>query len=152
MPENEEEIKRKSRITIGLDDFDYRVVNKMSLNRNLPLSEVIRIVVHQWIEFNPEILKRNYGIELQDITEEIQSESLEISIDKTLKPYEKAMIKELPEFFELVNDVSIEDLAEHFNLNPKAIKNIIFTHGKEIKKIGLNLKLKEGRIYKKTNI
>ena len=152
MSDDIEEKERKRpklpRITVGLDDFDHKVVTKMSKNRKLPLSEVMRIIVHQWIEFNPELLKTNYGIDFKDITEEIQSESYQISIDKTLKKFEEGIIKELPEFFELVEDVSIEDLTEHFNVDNKAIKRIIFIHGKEIKKLGLNLKLKEGRIFK----
>ena len=148
----EEDIKKKRssllRITVGLDGFDYRVVNKMALNRDLPLSEVMRFIVHQWIEYNPDLLKTNYGIDFKDITEEIQSDSYQISIDKTLKKFEEGIIKELPEFFELVEDVSIEDLTEYFNVDNKAIKRLIFVHGNKIKKLGLNLKLKEGRIYK----
>ncbi len=152
MVEKEEFTRSKrsslSRITVGLDDFDYKVVNKMAKNRNLPLSEAMRMIVHQWIEYNPDLLKKNYGVDFGEITEEIKYETTEISLDKSLNPSEKIIIKELPEFFEIVDEVSIKDLAEHFGTNVKTVKKIIFTHGKEIKKTGLDLKFKEGSIYK----
>ena len=147
MSERDEEAKKK-RITVGLDDFDHKVVSKMSVNRNLSLSEVVRTIVHQWIEYNPDLLKKNYDIDFKEVTDELRQESYEISLDKSLKPFEKDIIKELPEFFELVESISVQDLAGHFDVDSKVIKRIIFIHGKEIKKIGLNLTLKNDVIYK----
>lgn len=144
----EEEETKKKRITVGLDEFDYSVVSKMAVNRRLHLSEVMRTIVHQWIEFNPDLLKKNYGIDLKEVTEELLSEDYKISLDKTLKPFEKAIIQELADFFELIETISIDDLAEHFKVDTKAIKRILFVHSKEIKKIGLNLVLKNNIIFK----
>ncbi|MHA1294083.1 MAG: hypothetical protein ACTSQJ_15635 [Promethearchaeota archaeon] len=70
--ESKEKRSSLTRVTAGLDEFDYKVVNRMARNRNLSLSEVVRTIVHQWIEFNSEILERNYGISFKEITEEIQ--------------------------------------------------------------------------------
>ena len=139
------EIKR---ITVKLDEFDHKVINMMAKNRNISLSESIRNIVHQWIETNPDILERNYGIDIKEVTEEIVLESTSLSIDKKLKPVEKDIIKELPDFFTLVEDVSIEDLADHFNVSTRVIKKIMFTHSEEIEKVGLKPVLKEGRIYR----
>lgn len=150
MTERDEE-KKKQRITVGLDDFDHKVVSKMSVNRKSSLSEVVRTIVHQWIEYNPDLLEKNYGIVLKEVTDEILSESYDISLDKTLKPFEKAIIKELPDFFEIVEMISVEDLAEHFKVDNRAIKRIIFVHSKEIKKLGLNLVLKNNEIFKVLN-
>ncbi|TFG09041.1 MAG: hypothetical protein EU539_00585 [Promethearchaeota archaeon] len=147
MVEKEEETQKK-RITVGLDDFDHKVVNKMAINRKLSLSEVVRTIVHQWIEYNPDLLKKNYDIDFKEITDELRQESYEISLDKSLKSFEKEIIKELPEFFELVESISTEDLADHFDVDTRVIKRIMFIHGKEIKKQGLNLKLKNNVIYK----
>ncbi len=138
-----------SRVMAGFDDFDFRVINQIAKNRNISLSEVVRTIVHQWIEFNPEILERNYGINFREISEEIQRETYEISLDKSLKPFEKDIINELPEFFSIVEEIDLNDLAGHFEVDKKVIKRIIFTHGKEIKKIGLNLSLKNNIIYNK---
>ncbi|TFG20491.1 MAG: hypothetical protein EU529_14805 [Promethearchaeota archaeon] len=144
----EEEETKKKRITVGLDEFDYTVVSKMAANRKLSLSEVVRTIVHQWIEFNTDLLKKNYGILLKEVTDDILRDSYDVSVDKTLKPFEKAIIKELPDFFDLVETISINDLAEHFKVDNKVIKGIIYTHSKEIKKLGLDLVLKNDIIYK----
>ncbi len=146
---NQEDIEeKKTRITVKLDDFDHRVINKMATNRNISLSNSMRNIVHQWIESNPDLLKKNYGVDIKEISDEIFSESASLALDKTLRKIEKDIIKELPEFFEIVEVVDIDDLADHFDVPNKIIKKIIFTHSKEIKKVGLNLKLKEGQIFK----
>ena len=141
--------EKQKRVSVKLDEFDRKVVSKMAANRNTSLSNTIRNMAHQWIEDNPDVLKRNYGIDVEEISERLALETATIQIDKTIKPYEKAIIKELPQFFEMVEDVSLEDIADRFDVNVKAIKNIIFTHGQEIKQVGLTLKYKENRIYKK---
>ncbi|MFX1590733.1 MAG: ribbon-helix-helix domain-containing protein, partial [Promethearchaeota archaeon] len=66
--DNERKKPKMDRITVSLDEFDYKVITKMAQNRNIPLSEATRIAVHSWIETNPEILKRNYGVDIQDVT------------------------------------------------------------------------------------
>ena len=148
-PDNQEDVEEKQkRITVKLDEFDRKVVSKMTANRNTSLSHTMRNIVHRWIEDNPDVLKRNYGIDVGEISERLALETVNVLLDKTIKPYEKAIIKELPQFFEMVGDVSLEDLAERFDVNVKAIKNLIFTHSQEIKQVGLTLKYKENRIYK----
>jgi hypothetical protein len=112
----------------------------MAQNRNIPLSEATRIAVHSWIENNPEILKRNYGVDIEDVTEEIALESITDSVDE--------IIGKLPQIFNLVEDISLEDLAEHLRVNIKAVKNLMFTQGDKIKKVGLNLKYKGDRVFK----
>jgi hypothetical protein len=136
------------RVTTILEEFDYKVVNRIAKDRNLSLSEVVRTIVRYWIESNPELLKTNYGIDLKEITDELRQESYEISVDKTLKSFEKDIIKELPVFFDIVESVSIDELAGHFDVDTRVIKRIIFIHGKEIKKLGLALTLKNNVICK----
>ncbi|MFX0037639.1 MAG: hypothetical protein ACFE9I_18620 [Candidatus Hermodarchaeota archaeon] len=146
--EKKEKRSNLTRVTAGLDDFDYKVISRMASKRTISLSEVVRIIVHKWIEYNPELLKKNYGIDLLEITEELERESYEITVDKELKAYENKIIKELPVFFEIVREVSIKDLAQHFDVDEKVIKRIVFIHGREIEKIGLKLIYKGDRIYK----
>jgi len=140
--------EKQKRVTVKLDEFDKIVVGRMAANRNISLSHIMRNIVHQWIEENPDVLNTNYSIDVKEISEQLALETASILLDKTMKPYEKALIEELPQFFEMVEDVSLEEMAERFGVNAKAIKNIIFTHGKEIKQVGLTLKYKENRIYK----
>jgi len=149
--EKKEKRSNLTRVTAGLDDFDYKVVNRMASKRAVSLSEVVRTIIHKWIEGNPQLLNDNYGINFREITEEIERKTYEISIDKELKLFEKDIINELPDFFEMVEEVSVNDIAQHFEVDKTVIKRIIFTHGKEIKKIGINLKLKNDIIYKSKN-
>ena len=76
----EEEETKKKRISVGLDEFEYTVVSKMAVNRKLHLSEVVRTIVHEWIEFNPDLLKKNYGIDLKEVTNELLSEGYDTSL------------------------------------------------------------------------
>ncbi|MHA1468096.1 MAG: ribbon-helix-helix domain-containing protein [Promethearchaeota archaeon] len=151
MSSNNTEPTKTPRLTFTIGEFDEKVIEKMALKRQVSKSEVIRTLIHNWIENNHDVLKNNYQIDFDEITNELLQDTLRITLDKSLKPFEEDIIKELPEFFELVDDVSVEDLTEHFNVDNKAIKRLIFVHAKEIKKLGLNLKLKEGRIFRIQN-
>ena len=147
--DNQEEAEEKQkRISVKLDEFDRKVVSEMATNRNTSLSTTMRNMVHQWIERNPDVLKRNYGIEVEEISEQLALKTASISLDKTLKPFEEEIIGELPQFFKLVDDVALEDLSEYFDVSVKAIKNLIFTHSEEISKLGLILIYRGNRISK----
>ena len=146
---NQDEVEQKTpRISVKLDEFDYKVINKMAEHRNISLSKSIYNIVHQWIESNPDILKENYGVDFKEVTQELLLETASLSYDKTLKQIEKEIIEELPVFFELVESVSISDLADHFDVPITSIKKIFYSHGKKIKSLGLNLTVKEGNVYK----
>ncbi len=138
--ENERKKPKMDRITVSLDEFDYNVISNMSNNRNIPLSEATRLVIHDWIENNSEKLKDNYGVDVKIITQEIALASMIGNI--------KEIIDKLPQVFQLVDDISLKDLAEHLKINVKAVKYLLFTQGDKIQKSGLNLKYKGDRIYK----
>jgi hypothetical protein len=138
--ENKVQEDKTPRISVKLDEFDYKVINKMTENRNISLSKSISNIVHHWIETKPDILKKNYGVDIKKITEEIALESISASVDE--------FIAKLPQVFNLVEDISLEDLSDYLGVNVKAVKNLIFTQGDKIKKAGLNLKYKGDRIYK----
>jgi len=138
--ENERKQPKMDRITVSLDEFDYKVVSNMSKNRNITLSEATRTVIHNWIESNPDKLKIHYGVDIKSITQEIALASMIDTADE--------IINKLPQVFQLVDDISLIDLAEHLEINVKAIKRLFFTQGDKIKKLGLDLKYKGDRIYK----
>ena len=151
--DNQEEKDRKKenpRIYVKIqDDFDYRVVSRMAKNRDTSLSGAMRDIVHQWILSNTEMLRKTYGVNIDEINEEIILETASLIYDKELKPLEAKLIDELSGFFEMVEEVEIRDLADHFGVLIKTIKRIIYTHGKIIKSKGLNLIVKDTRIIKK---
>ena len=145
----EDNEQKNPRISVKIqDDFDYRVVNKMAKNRDMSLSGAVRDIVHQWILQNTETLSKTYNVDIDEINEEIFLDTATLSYDKELKPLEESLINELPGFFEMVEIVDIEDLAEHFEVPVKTVKKIIFSHANFIKKKGLNLTVREGKIYK----
>lgn len=145
----EDSEQKNPRISVKIqDDFDYRVVNKMAKNRDMSLSGAVRDIVHQWILQNTETLSKTYNVDIDEINEEIFLETATLSYDKQLKPLEESLINELPGFFEMVEIVDIEDLAEHFKVPVKTVKNLIFSHANIIKNKGLNLKVREGKIYR----
>jgi hypothetical protein len=137
---NEAKKPKMDRITVSLDEFDYNVISNMSNNRNISLSEATRLVIHDWIENNSAKLKDNYGVDVKTITQEIALASMIDNIDE--------IIDKLPQIFQLVDDISLSDLAEHLKINVKAVKHLLFTQGERIRKSGLNLKYKGDRIYK----
>ncbi len=138
--ENEKKQPKMDRITVSLDEYDYKVICNMSTNRNLSLSETTRRVIHNWIEINSEKLKLRYGVDTEMITQEIALASMIGSVDE--------IINKFPLIFQLVDDISLIDLAEHLKINVKAVKHLIFTQAEKITKLGLNLKYKGDRIYK----
>ncbi|TFG23195.1 MAG: hypothetical protein EU533_03435 [Promethearchaeota archaeon] len=145
----EDNEQKNPRISVKIqDDFDYRVITKMAKNRDMSLSGAVRDIVHQWILQNTETLNKTYNVDIDEINEEIFLETATLSYDKQLKPLEESLINELPGFFEMVEIVDIEDLAEHFEVPVKTIKKIIFSHANVIKNKGLNLTVREGKIYK----
>jgi len=145
----DKEQDKKLRISVKIqDDFDYRVIKKFAKNRDISLSGAVRDIVHQWILQNMNNLKKAYNVDIDEINDEIFLETASLSYDRELKPLEESLIKELPGFFEMVEIVEIEDLAEHFEVPVKTVKKIIFSHANIIKSKGLNLTIREGKIYK----
>ena len=155
MSDVENEVKKDSkkenpRIYVKIqDDFDYRVVSYMAKKRKKSRSGAVRDIIHQWILSNTESLKKTYGVDIDEINEEIYLETASLVFDKELKPLEVKLIDELPAFFEIVEVVLIQDLADHFGVPIKTIKKIIYTHAKIIQSKGLNLTVNEGRIFKR---
>jgi hypothetical protein len=146
---SEDTEEKNPRIYVKIqDDFDFRVINKMAKNRDMSLSGAVRDILHQWILQNTETLKKTYNVDIDEVNEEIFLDTASLSYDKELKPLEEALINELPGFFEMVEIVDIEDLAEHFEVPVKTVKKIMFSHANVIKNKGLNLTVREGKIYK----
>jgi len=129
------------RVTVTLDIFDDKVIDQMSKHRDASKSEMIRFMVRQWIEENPNMLEKNYGVNIDDINKEIAAKS------KGITP--EHLIDKLPSMFNSIERISINELADFLDVDQKTIKNIIFQHGEELKEKGLTLKYIEGVIVKK---
>ena len=128
------------RITVSLDIFDDKVISKMSEYRDTSKSEIIRNIIHQWIEENPNTLKNNYAVDFMEINREIKVETEEITI-----PELKENLLSMSEMF---GKISVEELADLLEVDQKTIKNLIFKHGPELKEEGLHLQYNNGMIEK----
>ena len=56
------------RLTTSVDTYDKEVITLMTKKKNQSYSEVIRYIVHNWIENYPDILKGNYKINLNNLS------------------------------------------------------------------------------------
>lgn len=128
------------RITVSLDIFDDKVINKMSEYRDTSKSEIVRNIIHQWIEDNPDTLENNYGINFKEINKEILVETRDKSIED--------LKAELLSMKEMLKRISIEELADILEVDQKTAKKLIFEHGPELKEEGLNLQYNNGIIEK----
>lgn len=133
-----EKMPSSPRVTVSLDIFDDKVISEMSKYRDTSKSEIIRNIIHQWIEENPDTLRTNYGINFRDINKEIIIESKGITI--------QGLIEKLPSLFKTIESIALEELADFLEVDQKTIKNLIFEHSADLQEKGIKLKYVEGVI------
>ncbi len=134
MPSDTKKTSDLSRITFSLDAFDERVITLMAQKRKKSRSETVRNLIHNWIEGNPNILKSNYDIDLNDITREIEITDYNQVIQST--------IQKLIRYSELFNEIEFEILAEQLNVSRKILRDIIFDHKNKLEKLGVKLRIR----------
>lgn len=64
MQSGSKDLLELSRFTIFLDAFDKKVITQMGKMKKQSRSEIVRNLVHSWIEKNSDILKSKYDIDL----------------------------------------------------------------------------------------
>lgn len=140
MPSEPKKSSELSRITFSLDAFDERVITMMAKKRKQSRSETVRNLIHNWIESNPNLLKSNYDIDLNDITREIEitdyDQVIQDSIQKLLK------------YSELFNEIEFDIIAEQLEISKKILRDIIFEHKNKLEKFGIKLRIRGKLIVK----
>ena len=134
MPSDTKKSSDLSRITFSLDAFDERVITTMAKKRKQSRSETVRNLIHNWIEGNPNILKSNYDIDLNDITREIEITDYNQVIQES--------IQKLVRYSELFNEIEFDILAEQLEISRKILRNIIFEHKNKLEKLGVKLRIR----------
>lgn len=137
MPSDTKKSSDLSRITFSLDAFDERVISLMAKKRKQSRSETVRNLIHNWIESNPNILKSNYDIDLNDITREIEITDYDQVIQKS--------IQKLVEYSETFNEIDEEILAEQLDISKKLLRTIIFEYKNKLAKFDVKLQFR-GRL------
>lgn len=125
------------RITFSLDAYDNKVITLMSERREQFLSEIVRNLVHSWIEKNSDILKSKYDIDLNEVTKEIDYDHV---IQST--------IQKLVEYSGRFNEIDEEILAEQLDISKKLLRTIIFEYNNKLAKLGVKLQFRGKLIVK----
>lgn len=140
MPSDNTKSSDLSRITFSLDAFDERVITMMAKKRKQSRSETVRNLIHNWIEGNPNILKSNYDIDLNDITREIEITDYNQVVQDT--------IQKIVRYSELFNEIEFDIFAEQLEISKKILRDIIFEHKNKLEKLGVKLRIRGKLIVK----
>jgi len=146
--ENTEDEKKK-RITVNLDDIDFKIIEALEGVIARKKASVITQMIKEWINQNSERIMKTWDIDLAGIRRQVLAETKGLSIKEELQDLDKEVIKQLPELFETINSINVSELAEIVDINQRTLQRVIFGHRKELLKIGLNLIYKDGLITKK---
>ena len=139
----------KKRITVNLEDIDFKVVEALEGVIASSLSSVINQMIREWINQNSDRIMKMWGIDLAGIRRQVQAETKGLSIKKELEELDKEIIFQLPELFETINSINASKLAELLDINEKTLERVIFGHRKELLKVGLDLSYENGLIARK---
>ena len=139
-PTTDSKAPKLPRITVSLDEFDAKIVENLVGYKGQNKSEVIRVILKEWISANPDQIQDAFGINYKDIRREIQFEKENKEI--------KDLVGTLPGFFKRAEYIEIELLADKLQMSPKILLEFIEEYGDELEKKGLNLKI-QGTIIKK---
>ncbi len=146
--ENTEDEKKK-RITVNLDDIDFKIIEALEGVIARKKASVITQMIKEWINQNSERIMKTWDIDLAGIRRQVLAETKGLSIKEELQDLDKEVIKQLPELFETINNINVSELAEIVDINQRTLQRVIFGHRKELLKLGLNLIYKDGLITKK---
>jgi len=139
----------KDRATVNIDRLDHEIVLNLIGVIGNSKSAVICQMVKDWIKQNTDKLINTWEIDLPGIKRQIIAEAKGIKIDKDLKDFEESVIEQIPELFEAIESISIEEAAKMLEIAPFTLKKIIIYHRKTLEEKGLELTYKDGSIINK---
>ena len=125
------------RITFSLNTFDEKIITLMAEKSWQFPSEVLRNLIHNWIEKNPNILKKNYNIDLDETKREIiYDQAVQSTILKFIK------------YSELFNEIEFDALAKQLEVSRDILRDIIFEYRNKLEKLGVKLRIRGKLIVK----
>ena len=140
-PSNDQ--KQDKRITVNLDQIDYKIVETLEGVIGNSKSSVIYQMVKEWINQNSDRIMNTWNIDLVGIRRNVISELKGLSIQEEMKDLEKDIIKQLPVLFETINNIEPEELASILEINAQTLKKVVLMYRKELLDLGLNLKYED---------
>ena len=139
----------KDRATVNLDKLDHEIVANLIGVIGNSKSAVISQMIKDWIKVNTDKLINTWEIDLPGIKRQIIAEAKGVSIDKELKQFEERVVEQLPDLFEAIESITVEEAAKMLDVAPFTLKKIIIYHAKSLVSKGLNLTYKDGSIINK---
>jgi hypothetical protein len=148
IPENTEDDKNK-RITVNLDDIDFKIVETLEGVIARKKASVITQMIKEWINQNSERIMKTWDIDLAGIRRQVIAETKGLAIKEELQELDKEIINQLPKLFKTIKSINVSELAELVEINQRTLKRVIFGHREELIAAGLDLKYENGLITKK---
>ncbi|MBD3255799.1 MAG: hypothetical protein GF383_11950 [Candidatus Lokiarchaeota archaeon] len=136
----------KRRITVNLDEIDYRIIEVLEGVIANSKSSVVYQMIKEWINQNSDRIMKTWDIDLAGIRRQVLAELKGIPAKKELEELELDIIEKLKEYFKTAEDMTPKELSELLQINEMTLKKIIFEHRDELLDEGLNLKYSQGRI------
>ncbi|MBY9012174.1 MAG: hypothetical protein KGD70_07360 [Candidatus Lokiarchaeota archaeon] len=146
--ENTEDEKNK-RITVNLEDIDFKIIEALEGVIARKKASVINQMIKEWINQNSDRIMKTWDIDLAGIRRQVLAETKGLSIKEELQDLDKEVIKQLPDLFETINSINVSELASIIDINQRTLQRVIFGHRKALLELGLNLIYKDGLITKK---
>ena len=81
----------KKRITVNLEDIDFKVIEALEGVIASSFSSVINQMIREWINQNSERIMKMWGIDLAGIRRQIQAETKGLSIKKELEQLDRQL-------------------------------------------------------------
>ena len=148
MAPSSESSSEKKRITVNLDELDYKIIEILEGVIGNSKSSVIYQMIKDWINQNSERIMKTWEIDLAGIRRQVLAEIKGIPAKKELKELERNIITKLVEYFETAEDITPKELSELLEINQMTLQKIVFEHRKELLDAGLKLKYTGGKIVK----
>ncbi|NVM17043.1 MAG: hypothetical protein HWN80_04955 [Candidatus Lokiarchaeota archaeon] len=149
MTSDSNEDDKKKRITVNLEDIDFKIIEALEGVIARKKASVITQMIKEWINQNSDRIMKTWDIDLAGIRRQVLAETKGLSIKEELQDLDKEVIKQLPELFETINSINVSELAAIIDINQRTLQRVIFGHRKELLDLGLNLIYKDGLITKK---
>ncbi|NHJ21255.1 MAG: hypothetical protein EAX91_09945 [Candidatus Lokiarchaeota archaeon] len=140
------EDEKNKRITVNLDDIDFKIVETLEGVIARKKASVIAQMIKEWINQNSERIMKTWDIDLAGIRRQVLAETKGLAIKEELQDLDKEVINQLPKLFKTIKSINIDELAELVEVNQRTLKRVIFGHRDELLSLGLDLKYENGLI------
>jgi Arc/MetJ-type ribon-helix-helix transcriptional regulator len=130
----------KPKITVSLDEFDAKIIERLVGFEGQNKSEVIRVILHRWIIQNSSLVENQYGINFKDINREIELDEESLGFE--------ALSLDILKFFKRAESIEINLLADKIGLSPESLLKLIQNYGDKLESKGLNLVFRGNLIVK----